>query len=123
MRISDWSSDVCSSDLMRRALDEGGWRWPAVIALLVATAGSLNGSSVFFVIVGAGLLVPYAVWCERSVTWRAAAAATGRTIVLTAGAQLWWIAAYVAGGAVRSEGRRVGKECVRTCRSRWARYP
>src|SRR3546814_12145233 len=22
----------------------------------------------------------------------------------------------------RSEGRRVGKECVRTCRSRWSRY-
>src|SRR3546814_6582194 len=23
----------------------------------------------------------------------------------------------------RSEGRRVGKECVSTCRSRWQRYP
>src|SRR3546814_18186729 len=25
--------------------------------------------------------------------------------------------------AARSEERRVGKECVRTCRSRWAPYP
>src|SRR3546814_14135673 len=25
--------------------------------------------------------------------------------------------------AVRSEERRVGKECVRTCRSRWSAYP
>src|SRR3546814_19856866 len=28
----------------------------------------------------------------------------------------------VEGGA-RSEERRVGKECVRTCRSRWSQYP
>src|SRR3546814_13349654 len=26
----------------------------------------------------------------------------------------------VAGGGTRSEERRVGKECVRTCRSRWS---
>src|SRR3546814_19621402 len=26
-------------------------------------------------------------------------------------------------GAMRSEGRRVGKECVSTCRSRWSPYP
>src|SRR3546814_20647584 len=25
-------------------------------------------------------------------------------------------------GSLRSEERRVGKECVRTCRSRWSRY-
>ena len=28
----------------------------------------------------------------------------------------------VVGGAVRSEERRVGKECVTTCRSRWSPY-
>src|SRR3546814_11556209 len=27
------------------------------------------------------------------------------------------------GAPFRSEGRRVGKECVRTCESRWAPYP
>src|SRR3546814_14693828 len=26
-------------------------------------------------------------------------------------------------GKLRSEERRVGKECVSTCRSRWSRYP
>src|SRR3546814_20428850 len=32
--------------------------------------------------------------------------------------------AFVRGDTVtRSEERRVGKECVRTCRSRWAAYP
>src|SRR3546814_19061248 len=28
-----------------------------------------------------------------------------------------------AGAAARSEARRVGKACVRTCRSRWSPYP
>jgi len=35
-----------------RTLDEGGWRWPATFALIVTTCGSLNGSSVFFVLIG-----------------------------------------------------------------------
>src|SRR3546814_17748409 len=29
----------------------------------------------------------------------------------------------VQAGLCRSEERRVGKECVSTCRSRWSRYP
>src|SRR3546814_12379580 len=31
----------------------------------------------------------------------------------------WWA---VFAGAMRPEGRRVGKECVSTCRSRWVPY-
>src|SRR3546814_9767729 len=27
MRISDWSSDVCSSDLLRRAAEDPDYRW------------------------------------------------------------------------------------------------
>ena len=32
------------------------------------------------------------------------------------------IAAYRASGAMRSEERRVGKECLTQCRSRWSPY-
>src|SRR3546814_13335214 len=32
------------------------------------------------------------------------------------------IGCLLAGGAARSEERRVGKECVRTCRSRWSAF-
>src|SRR3546814_3088378 len=35
-------------------------------------------------------------------------------------APLWWIVALLRHG--RSEERRVGKECVSTCRSRWSPY-
>src|SRR3546814_14902803 len=31
--------------------------------------------------------------------------------------------AFAPGDSVRSDERRVGKECVSTCRSRWSQYP
>src|SRR3546814_7066445 len=64
MRISDWSSDVCSSDL--------------------APGGHVRGGSF----------------------WRAQRGQTPRA----------------AANPERSEERRVGKECVSTCRSRWSPY-
>src|SRR3546814_20384728 len=66
MRISDWSSDVCSSDLLASFADQKLYEPP----------------------VGFMVRVQFQV--------------TGR--------------------AVRSEERRVGKECVSTCRSRWSPY-
>src|SRR3546814_2763682 len=80
MRISDWSSDVCSSDLRRR----GGGRAPP------DTASVDRGLS----LLGASLLATVALgW---GITWPAV--------------------------KLRSEERRVGKECVSTCRSRWSPY-
>src|SRR3546814_4485938 len=66
MRISDWSSDVCSSDLMKR------------------------------------LYVHESIYDEMC---DELAAIANSTIV-----------------GDRSEERRVGKECVSTCRSRWSPY-
>src|SRR3546814_3141868 len=73
MRISDWSSDVCSSDL------------------------AFVGSSHWSVSIGAGPAVGWFPlgWREPFFQWY-------RTS--------------------RSEERRVGKECVSTCRSRWSPY-
>src|SRR3546814_1990625 len=76
MRISDWSSDVCSSDLRYSEYD----RRPVVTN--GRSASSRSGPP-------AGDDVPPAI--------TAAVATTGR-----------------------SEERRVGKECVSTCRSRWS---
>src|SRR3546814_3156066 len=85
MRISDWSSDVCSSDLHASV-----------------SAGS-NGSDII------GLLR-----CESQETWRRWSEGTAYrsdsfSITPTTGIR-------------RSEERRVGKECVSTCRSRWSPY-
>src|SRR3546814_7101718 len=80
MRISDWSSDVCSSDLELH-LDLSGRR------------GSLKS---LVDVLNHHLLDAYA--------------AGKRVVVIIDEAQ------------ERSEERRVGKECVSTCRSRWSPY-
>src|SRR3546814_9189915 len=78
MRISDWSSDVCSSDL-------GADRDPG------ARTSRRQGDR------GQGHL--QGLWRQAAVR----------------GSEL-----HPAAG--RSEERRVGKECVSTCRSRWSPY-
>src|SRR3546814_3405396 len=83
MRISDWSSDVCSSDLVGVDRRPVGAR-PARSVLDVP-----NAVKNFLVLV-THFSRPMPTACSR--------------------------------GAGRSEERRVGKECVSTCRSRWSPY-
>src|SRR3546814_18811400 len=97
MRISDWSSDVCSSDLhaLRNALIA-----PVTSALLIF-AGWLNGA-----------LVVEIVFAWPGIGYEALfEAVNDNDFPLLMGTVF-----------IRSEERRVGKECVSTCRSRWARY-
>src|SRR3546814_5585009 len=89
MRISDWSSDVCSSDLRRRA---GAAR---------RTRGRMTRTEKDKMLAGA-LYHPGAPEIQADL------AATQA-----------WLVRYNAPLARRSEERRVGKECVSTCRSRW----
>src|SRR3546814_15290934 len=86
MRISDWSSDVCSSDLNHAALHT------FVQEHMGDGAAELVGDGLFdHGAPEAGLQrLPYGRSPSR---WRS-----------------------------RSEERRVGKECVSTCRSRWSPY-
>src|SRR3546814_18879256 len=94
MRISDWSSDVCSSDLVGNF--KGG-------------TGKYNVKE-FFGEVLVPLLRDSAL--GRSLDLNAA---VRRTDYSTSGPVTTWKA-----GLTRSEERRVGKECVSTCRSRWS---
>src|SRR3546814_12287505 len=102
MRISDWSSDVCSSDLQGQSeqpervyrLDPGG----GLEAVIEGVAGP-NGL------------------CFSP---------DERTLYLVASRATpsWLILAYDVGAdGRRPEERRVGKECVRTCRYRRWPYP
>src|SRR3546814_14044058 len=97
--MSDWSSDVCSSDLAARMLghaldcgfttvrDIGGGDW----SLWRAIEDRLLRAPRFF----------YA----------------GKILSMTGGH------GDLRQMGERSEERRVGKECVSTCRSRWSPYP
>src|SRR3546814_2674373 len=96
MRISDWSSDVCSSDLH----SPGTAREPAI-------GDQANG-------------ITQARTNQRS-RWRQHLWHAG-TALGTQVAQHHDIAGLDLAIENRSEARRVGKECVSPCRSRWSPY-
>src|SRR3546814_12057739 len=100
MRISDWSSDVCSSDLdLGLSLD--GYFADAAITVC---AGECDEKGKVLI----------------DATQEALNAAL---TVAKAGARMGDIGATIQAVATkRSEERRVGKECVSTCRSRWSPY-
>src|SRR3546814_16831340 len=98
MRISDWSSDVCSSDLPREAL------LADILVKKYADHLPLYRQ--------AQMLARQGVTIDRATLagWVGRAAGYLKPIVDRQKAELL--------KSARSEERRVGKECVRTCRSR-----
>src|SRR3546814_20676770 len=120
MRISDWSSDVCSSDLLR-VIDAGNY----------IGAGDANGIAVITQVTPIDVVfnVPQdrvgeiraradqgvlpAVALDRT---RTTALAPGNFLTLEN--QVDVTTGTVRAQARRSEERRVGKECVSTCRYR-----
>src|SRR3546814_9733093 len=87
MRISDWSSDVCSSDLPAAAPQVTGEREHEVRASVADSTVRVDVRLLDNLMTLVGELV----------------LARNQVVQL-----------------VRSEERRVGKECVSTCRSRWS---
>src|SRR3546814_14566225 len=106
MRISDWSSDVCSSDLMSLA-------WTLIDRDRRAEFGGSRklAMSVLTDIPLAALMAPAMMVTQ-----------IGILIGLLSGKPSGWAAQRRDVAAIRSEERRVGKECVSTCRSRWWPY-
>src|SRR3546814_19153323 len=97
MRISDWSSDVCSSDL------------PLLMALfmvLMAVTFCLFG----FII---------GIWAQSFEQLQVIPLLVVYPLTFLGGA---FYSLDMLPAAWRSEERRVGKECVSTCRSRWSPY-
>src|SRR3546814_18885211 len=141
MRISDWSSDVCSSDLRNRDLAvavaqvqearglyriQDAERLPALGANGDVTRSRTPGSAIGIPEVGAITDTRYSIGV--GVTgfeldfW-------GRVRNLSDAARSQYLATVQAERAFRlalirdrSEERRVGKECVSTCRVRWVRH-
>src|SRR3546814_2694994 len=85
MRISDWSSDVCSSDL--------SWMFKARFALAALLSGAY------------GIYNGFELLEHEPIP--------GKEEYLNSEKYEF---------KTRSEERRVGKECVSTCRSRWSPY-
>src|SRR3546814_8357984 len=141
MRISDWSSDVCSSDLIEPdpvdveialnvEVDEIGEvdvDRGAVLAPDAELAAVLAGMDL-------DLAAAFAIGIDRDV-------GSSRPVILVLlpaggeqqhrgdqeseahGRAPWCIIFIIHHGDLRSEERRVGKESVSTCRSRWSPSP
>src|SRR3546814_15222488 len=116
MRISDWSSDVCSSDLGQRRLDVGAADDLAHRALCGDLHRLLRLANVKEVLTGIGDLPLHREVDVDDVLVARQHQALFRNIA-TSGA------GTLAAGALdadvdSSAARRAGKECVSTCRSR-----
>src|SRR3546814_11791477 len=104
MRISDWSSDVCSSDLFdsaQVALEDLQARYdhvpPEEAGLIVALGGD------------GFVLQTLRRFIDRKVS----------VFGMNRGSVGFLMNDYNATDLARSEARRVGHACVSTCRSRW----
>jgi hypothetical protein len=70
----------------------GGWRYPALFALLVQVVGGVNATALIFAGVGPVLWIVWEVWGTRDIAWRRALGVTARIGALTLVTSLWWIA-------------------------------
>ncbi|MBL8775679.1 MAG: DUF3367 domain-containing protein [Acidimicrobiales bacterium] len=85
--------------LTARSLRHGGWRHPALFALVVLTVGAINATSLILVGLGPLLWVVWAVAFEREVPVRQAVGAVVRIGVLTVVTSLWWVAGLALQGS------------------------
>jgi hypothetical protein len=85
--------------LTRKALRDGGWRYPAIFALVVQLVGGVNATALIFAGVGPVLWLLYAWLVDRAAGWRRVLAATARIAVLTLFTSLWWMAGLQMQGA------------------------
>src|SRR3984957_3704220 len=72
------------------ALRKGGWRYPALFALVVALVSGINASSIIYVGLAPILWLVYAVAIAKEATWRRAWGVAWRVGLLTVLASLWW---------------------------------
>src|SRR3546814_11140764 len=130
MRISDWSSDVCSSDLGAFACDVASNAAPYTIMMPPPNVtGSLHmGHALTFTV--QDILIRYNRMAGRDALWQPGTDHAGIATQMVVERNLaaegidrrdLGREAFVA--KVRSEERRVGKEGVSTCRSRWSPDP
>src|SRR3546814_9858381 len=123
MRISDWSSDVCSSDLpTRQNIYES-------TAIDIISAFDSQLVSRFEKLPGGG---------SNAIYIQGRALRTGAQLIEASSKETksidfrWWIprsdgeievyASHKYTQEPKSEERRVGKACVSMCRSRWSQY-
>src|SRR3546814_14325914 len=111
MRISDWSSDVCSSDL--QAIPHLA-EWAKELYVFQRTPSMVNFR---------GNTATDPEWAESLAPgWQEERINNFEDCLFTPNEVATDLVADGWTDLARSEERRVGKECVSTCRSRWSPY-
>src|SRR3546814_6940742 len=88
-------------------------------ALMLAFGYTINALSLFGLVLAIGIVVDDAIVVVENVERNIAEGLSPRDATYRAMRE---VSGPIVAIALRSEERRVGKECVRTCRSLWAPY-
>src|SRR3546814_11948493 len=122
MRISDWSSDVCSSDLLgedRRIVGVSGYAVrPPQVRREKPRISAFTSADIPKILA----LQPDLVLAFSDLQADIVAALIREGVAVHAFNQRDLAGILGMVRTLRSEERRVGKECVSTCRSRWSPY-
>jgi len=78
-----------------KALRQGGFRYPALFALVVLTVSGINATAILYTGLAPVLWLLYAV-VTKEASWKRAAATAVRIGVLTLAVSLWWISGLYA---------------------------
>src|SRR3546814_21166465 len=109
MRISDWSSDVCSSDLPHspKLSQSRAARLPYSVSCIYCNSCSL-------------LRICTKLYCSALGTCLSGILSLNLHRPVLRDWPFFWLKTH---SDFRSAERRVGKECVCKCRTRWSPYP
>ncbi len=83
--------DQADGDRIRR-MWRGGWRYPALFAIVVQVVGGVNATALVFAGLAPLLWIPYAVFVARDVPLRRAVVTTAKIGALVVVTSLWWLA-------------------------------
>jgi len=97
--LMPWAALGWMVGLVILAVRRGGWRYPALFAVVVALVGGVNATSILLVGLAPFLWLLYAVFVTREATWKRAVGVVWRLGILCFGVSLWWAAGLWAEGA------------------------
>ncbi len=96
--VMPWSALGWMLGFVILSVRRGGWRYPALFAIVIALVGGVNATSILLAGLAPALWIIHAVFVSREVPARRALGAVIRLGVLSAGVSLWWVAGLWAEG-------------------------
>lgn len=89
--LMPWSALPWMIAFVVLALRRGGWKYPALFALVVALVSGINASAILYVGIAPVLWFPYSVLVLRDSTWPKVWGVVWRIGLLTSLVSIWWV--------------------------------